>query len=51
LASNEDIADLASTGNPLIRKPFEDAMKKHCSDLMGREVEKIEMGRLRKAGR
>ena len=61
---NEEIADLefavrkkeaevASTGNPLIRKRFEDALKKLRADLevkMGQKDEMIEMARLRKAG-
>jgi transcription initiation factor TFIID subunit 7 len=61
---NEEIADLefavrkkeaevASTGNPLIRKRFEDALKKLRADLevkMGQKDEIIEMVRLRKAG-
>jgi transcription initiation factor TFIID subunit 7 len=60
---NEEIADLefavhkeaevASTGNPLIRKRFKDALKKLCADLevkMGQKDEMIEMARLRKAG-
>jgi transcription initiation factor TFIID subunit 7 len=61
---NEEIADLefavrkkeaevASTGNPLIRKRFEDALKKLRADLevkMGQKDEIIEMARLRKAG-
>jgi len=61
---NEEIADLefavrkkeaevASTGNPLIRKRFEDALKKLRADLevkMGQKDEMIEMVRLRKAG-
>jgi transcription initiation factor TFIID subunit 7 len=61
---NEEIADLefavrkkeaevASTGNPLIRKRFEDALKKLRADLeikMSQKDEIIEMARLRKAG-
>ena len=61
---NEEIADLefavrkkeaevASTGNPLIRKRFEDALKKLRADLevkMGQKDEINEMARLRKAG-
>jgi len=61
---NEEIADLefavrkkeaevASTGNPLIRKRFEDALKKLRADLeakMNQKDELIEMARLRKAG-
>ena len=61
---NEEIADLefavrkkeaevASTGNPLIRKRFEDALKKLRADLevkMGQKDEIIELVRLRKAG-
>ncbi len=61
---NEEIADLefavrkkeaevASTGNPLIRKRFEDALKKLRADLeikMGQKDDIIEMARLRKAG-
>jgi transcription initiation factor TFIID subunit 7 len=61
---NEEIADLefavrkkeaevASTGNPLIRKRFEDALKKLRADLevkMGQKDDIIEMVRLRKAG-
>ncbi|KAN0140962.1 TAFII55 protein conserved region domain containing protein [Lactarius tabidus] len=61
---NEEIADLefavrkkeaevASTGNPLIRKRFEDALKKLRADLeikMSQKDEIIEMVRLRKAG-
>ena len=61
---NEEIADLefavrkkeaevASTGNPLIRKRFEDALKKLRADLevkMGQKDEIIEIARLRKAG-
>jgi len=61
---NEEIADLefavrkkeaevASTGNPLIRKRFEDVLKKLRADLevkMGQKDEIIEMARLRKAG-
>ncbi|KAH9981002.1 TAFII55 protein conserved region-domain-containing protein [Lactifluus volemus] len=61
---NEEIADLefavrkkeaevASTGNPLIRKRFEDALKKLRADLevkINQKDEIIEMVRLRKAG-
>ena len=61
---NEEIADLefavrkkeaevASTGNPLIRKRFEDALKKLRADLevkMSQKDEINEMARLRKAG-
>jgi len=61
---NEEIADLefavrkkeaevASTGNPLIRKRFEDALKKLRADMeakMGQKDEMIELARLRKAG-
>jgi transcription initiation factor TFIID subunit 7 len=61
---NEEIADLefavrkkeaevASTGNPLIRKRFEDALKKLRADLevkMSQKDEMNEMARLRKAG-
>jgi len=61
---NEEIADLefavrkkeaevASTGNPLIRKRFEDALKKLRADLevkMSQKEEMNEMARLRKAG-
>jgi transcription initiation factor TFIID subunit 7 len=61
---NEEIADLefavrkkeaevASTGNPLIRKRFEDALKKLRADLevkMSQKDEINEMVRLRKAG-
>jgi transcription initiation factor TFIID subunit 7 len=61
---NEEIADLefavrkkeaevASTGNPLIRKRFEDALKKLRADLevkMNQKDEINEMARLRKAG-
>jgi transcription initiation factor TFIID subunit 7 len=60
---NEEIADLefavhkvaevASTGNPLIRKRFKDALTKLRADLevkMGQKDEMIEMARLRKAG-
>lgn len=46
-------AEVASTGNPLIRKRFEDALKKLRADLevkMGQKDEMIEMARLRKAG-
>jgi transcription initiation factor TFIID subunit 7 len=60
---NEKIADLefavhkeaevASTGNSLIRKRFKDLLKKLRADLevkMGQKDEMIEMARLRKAG-
>jgi transcription initiation factor TFIID subunit 7 len=61
---NEEIADLefavrkkeaevASTGNPLIRKRFEDALKKLRADLevkMSQKDDMNEMARLRKAG-
>ena len=61
---NEEIADLefavrkkeaevASTGNPLIRKRFEDALKKLRADLevkMSQKDDMVEMARLRKAG-
>jgi transcription initiation factor TFIID subunit 7 len=61
---NEEIADLefavrkkeaevASTGNPLIRKRFEDALKKLRADLevkLSQKDEMNEMARLRKAG-
>ena len=46
-------AEVASTGNPLIRKRFEDALRKLRTDLevkMGQKDEMIEMARLRKAG-
>ena len=46
-------AEVASTGNPLIRKRFEEALKKLRADLevkMGQKDEMIEMARLRKAG-
>jgi transcription initiation factor TFIID subunit 7 len=46
-------AEVASTGNPLIRKCFEDALKKLRADLevkMGQKDEMIEMARLRKPG-
>ncbi|KAI0273305.1 TAFII55 protein conserved region-domain-containing protein [Gloeopeniophorella convolvens] len=46
-------AEVASTGNPLIRKRFEDALKKLRADLeakMGQKDEMKEMARLRKEG-
>ncbi|KAI9508311.1 TAFII55 protein conserved region-domain-containing protein [Russula earlei] len=46
-------AEVASTGNPLIRKRFEDALKKLRADLeakMSQKDEMNEMARLRKAG-
>jgi transcription initiation factor TFIID subunit 7 len=46
-------AEVASTGNSLIRKRFKDAPKKLRADLevkMGQKDEMIEIARLRKAG-